>query len=206
MKLPNFTNNYHLTRWPQAVLVVLLAVFGHAGAVCGLAQEVRPEPVRPMARDNNRRELHPLQRFLAQQMRFIVQLDLTDDQRAQLRAILPRHDEEWQNLNRQTRQARAAYQRALMSPEPVAPEVLAERSRALGQAETAWAELIGRIWYEVRQTLTPEQLTRFRELRMEQMKRRLQRNPDNPDATEVPPDPNQRGRKRLRGRPNLPKP
>lgn len=211
MKLSSSTQSQttikrHAWQW-LAVCVICLG-FGSLAPM--MAQQTTPAPeVPPVRRDANRalRQLHPLQRLLAQQMRVILQLDLTDEQRAQIRAILPRHNEAWQRLNAETRQARAAYQRALMNPVPVAPEVLAECSRTLGQVETAWAELVGKVWYEVRQTLTPEQFARLRQLRLEQMRRRAQQNLTVPEDNNAPlPNSNRPLRGRPRLNPNRPPP
>ena len=175
---------------------MLLACLCVLASVMSVAAQQEPPQTSPkedlrrsFRRNLQQRQLHPLQKVLAQNMAFVQRLDLTDEQRAQLRVLVLRRANEWQALNFQTRQARNAYNRILLGAETATPEMLEHRSRALGRVEAEWARIVGEVWGEVRQILTPEQFARFRQMREEQMKRRaLQALPSDDDMPIKPND------------------
>ena len=175
---------------------MLLACLCVLASVMSVAAQQEPPQTPPkedlrrsFRRNLQQRQLHPLQKLLAQNMAFVQRLDLTDEQRAQLRVLVMRRANEWQALNFQTRQARNAYNRILLGAETATPEMLEQRSRALGRVEAEWARIVGEVWGEVRQILTPEQFARFRQMREEQMKRRaLQALPSDDDMPIKPND------------------
>ena len=134
-------------------------------------------------------QVHPLQRWLRTQMTFLQQLELTPEQREQLRAIPARHEGEWQELGRRAKQAQNGFQRMMAGDADVKPEVIDERARAIGAAEGELARLVAQIWNEARQILTPEQRQRLRELREEKMRQRqLLVNPNNLPIENAPPE------------------
>jgi Spy/CpxP family protein refolding chaperone len=192
-----------LRKAPWLILLALVVLSSGASA-----QD--PAPARPLQRLQERlrqqqqqQDAHPLQRWLRSQMALLGRLGLTPEQQGQLRAIPPRYETEWQELNRRVRQARNGFQRVLASDADVRPEIIEERARAIGATEGEMARLVAQIWNEVRQILTPEQRRRLQEIRVEmQRQQRLQRQTDEPtDAPARPATPNPQPANNLRRQP-----
>ena len=193
------------------VLLALLAFTVPLAAQTPEATPQQPNPNRPgqalrKAIQQQQQQVHPLQRWLRQQMGLLQQLDLTQEQRQRLRAIPAQHEGEWQTLNRRAKQARNGFERILAADEDVKLEIIEERSRAVGAAEAEFARLVAQIWNEVKQVLTPEQRQRLREIRAEQQQRRQQllQNPNqaSPDGVAPPVAPNNRQRPFIQRQPN----
>jgi Spy/CpxP family protein refolding chaperone len=160
-----------------ALLVLVLG-----GALSAFAQQTeetpQPVPDRPgqalRQAMQQQQQVHPMQRWLRQQMMFLQRVGLTPEQQEQLREIPARHEGEWQKLIRDAKQARSRLERLMAAEETANPEAIQEHARAIGAAETALTNLVGQIWNEVKQALTPEQLRRLREVRQEQALQRRQ--------------------------------
>jgi Spy/CpxP family protein refolding chaperone len=109
----------------------------------------------------------------------LMQLNLSPDQIAQMRAIQSENGPQARALNQRINQARRALDEAIYSD--TADEALVEqRARDLAEAQAAFVHLRAQTELRVRRLLTPEQLETFRRLRqqalLEQMqKRREQR-------------------------------
>jgi Spy/CpxP family protein refolding chaperone len=165
-----------LKKAPKYLFCLALAVSAWACAplLAAAQEEEQPQARRGQALRNlaQQQQVHPLQRWLRQQMMLLQGLDLTQEQRQRLRAIPARYETDWQNLSRRSRQARNGFERVLAADEDIKPEIIEERSRAVGAAEAEFARLVGQIWNEVKQVLTPEQRQQLREIRANQLRQR----------------------------------
>ena len=192
---------------PQYLVLLMLCMFAMPLAAQEPEATKQPNPNRPgqawRQAIQQQQQAHPLQRWLRQQMVLLQQLDLTPEQRQRLRAIPAQHEGEWQTLNRRANQARNRFERILAADEDIKPEVIDESSRAVGAAEAEFARLVGQIWNEVKQVLTPEQRkglreTRIRQLRQRQLlnsERQIQPEPVPPAATDNKTRPQQQQRR-----------
>jgi Spy/CpxP family protein refolding chaperone len=167
---------------PQYLILLALCAFARplAAQEPEGAKQPNPNPRGQVLRQaiQQQQQAHPLQRWLRQQMIMLQQLDLKPEQRQRLRAIPAQHEGEWQTLSRRANQARNRFERILAADEDIKPEVIEESARALGAAEAEFARLVGQIWNEVKQVLTPEQRKGLRETRMRQFRQRQLLNPN----------------------------
>lgn len=98
--------------------------------------------------------------------RLLARLNLSPQQREQIRAIRQEADGEGRVLARRFRQARRALDEAIYS-ENADEALVKERSRELATVQTAVARLRAESEFKVRRVLTPEQLKIFHEVRRE---------------------------------------
>jgi Spy/CpxP family protein refolding chaperone len=119
-------------------------------------------------------------------------LNLSPDQRAQIRAIRQQTDGEGRLLMQRIRQARRALDEAIYSGN-ADEAVVEERVRELVAAQAAAVRLRAFTEMKLRRVLTPEQLSVLRDLRQQALTRRMRRQQE--DA-----DPQMRLRKRLNNR------
>ena len=109
----------------------------------------------------------------------LMQLNLSPDQIAQMRAIQRENGPQARALNQRLNQARRALDEAIYS-DAVDEALIEQRARDVAEAQAALVRLRAQTELRIRRVLTPEQLQTFRVLRqqalLEQMqKRREQR-------------------------------
>lgn len=102
------------------------------------------------------------------------QLDLTDDQRQEVRRIMDLHKAEQQAISQRLREARRAQAEAVRAV-PVDEPAVRARSAELAKIETDAAVLRARVHAEIYNVLTPEQQEKAKALRAEREARREQR-------------------------------
>ena len=101
------------------------------------------------------------------------QLNLSDAQKDQIKAIAQSHRDEWQLLADHVRTARQGLRAAITSG-TFDEALIRDKSAALGQAEADVAVASARAFGEVFQILTPEQQAKLRSLQTEGQRRRGQ--------------------------------
>lgn len=105
----------------------------------------------------------------------ITQLNLTPEQRQQIRAIREENKEEREAINRRLRETQKALNQALDAETPN-ESLIEQRVRERGEAETAFIRLRVQTEARIRRVLTPEQVNTLRILRAQaQAARRDQR-------------------------------
>ncbi|MDT5262774.1 MAG: periplasmic protein CpxP/Spy [Acidobacteriota bacterium] len=114
------------------------------------------------------------------------QLNLTPEQRAQLREIRNQDEPETRALTRRMRLARRALEEAIYS-DASNEELIQQRTHELSDAQAALVQHRAATELKVRRILTNEQLQSFRNLRQEaqrrqQMQRRQRRNGQQPQS------------------------
>ena len=119
-------------------------------------------------------------------------LNLTPEQRRQLREIRVQGEPEARELTRRVRLARRALDEAIYS-DAVEESLVEQRTRELATAQAALVRLRATTELKVRRLLTVEQLQTFRELRRQAalsllMQRRLRGARQQPPPGETPPD------------------
>jgi Spy/CpxP family protein refolding chaperone len=97
-------------------------------------------------------------------------LNLTDQQREQVRSILANHKADFQGLNQRAEPARKAMDEAIVAGDEAA---IRQRGAELGAIQTDRALLAARVRAEVFKVLTPEQQQKAQTLR-EGVQRRMQ--------------------------------
>jgi Spy/CpxP family protein refolding chaperone len=102
----------------------------------------------------------------------VQRLNLTPEQRRQLREIRAQGEPEVRELTRRVRLARRALDEAIYS-DAVQESLVDQRSRELSAAQTALVRLRAATELKVRRVLTAEQLRTFRELRREAARRQM---------------------------------
>src|SRR5438067_1435922 len=148
------------------------------------------------------------------------QLNLSQEQIGQMRAIQGESVPQARELTRRLNQARRALDEAIYS-DTVDESLIEQRARDVADAQAALVRLRAQTELRVRRVLTPEQLQTFRDLRQQvRREQRIQRqlnrgvnpnnpnrvNPNNPNRTNQRPNapadqtPNQRPLQRLRER------
>ncbi len=100
------------------------------------------------------------------------QLQLTDSQRDQLRAIADSHRDEWKALADRARTARQGLM-AAVTADSVDETLIRQKSADVAAVEADMAVARARVHTEVLQILTPEQKTKLKELQT-QMQNRMQ--------------------------------
>ena len=101
------------------------------------------------------------------------QLNLSDAQKDQIKAIAQSHRDEWQSLADHVATARQGLRAAITSG-TFDEALVRDKSAALGQAEADVAVASARAFGEVFQILTPEQQAKLRSLQTEGQRRRGQ--------------------------------
>jgi Spy/CpxP family protein refolding chaperone len=105
----------------------------------------------------------------------ITQLNLSPEQRQQIRAIREENKEERETINRRLRETQKALNQALDAETPN-ESLIEQRVRERGEAETAFIRLRVQTEARIRRVLTPEQVNTLRVLRAQaQAARREQR-------------------------------
>ena len=109
-------------------------------------------------------------------MKMLKHLDLTDQQEAQVTAILDQHKEQHQALRDQLKKDRQALHEAVMA-DTFDEANIRTASKALASDMEEMAVLRGKVASEIRAVLTPEQIAKLKEMRTrheERMKDRWQ--------------------------------
>jgi Spy/CpxP family protein refolding chaperone len=101
-------------------------------------------------------------------------LELTDEQRQQVRAITDRHKTNMQSAGQQLRQAFEA-QRTAIQTSPVDESQIRSTTEALATAQTAMAIERAQIRSEILAILTPDQQQKLSQIQAEREARRKQR-------------------------------
>jgi protein CpxP len=102
------------------------------------------------------------------------QLDLTDEQRQQVRGILEARRDDFRSVGERLRTAARAQQEAVRRV-PVDETEVRARASELATAQADMAVLRARVHEQVYQVLTPDQQTKLQTLRAEREKRRAER-------------------------------
>src|ERR1044071_2052147 len=130
-------------------------------ATAGAQQQEEPEAQQQASPQNPARALNLMQR-----------LNLTQEQRRQLREIRRQREPEQRDLARRLRLARRALDEAIYAD--AADEALVEqRARELAVLQSLLAHHRAVTELKVRRVLTPEQLRLFRDLRQEAQRRQM---------------------------------
>ncbi|MFL6257845.1 MAG: Spy/CpxP family protein refolding chaperone [Pyrinomonadaceae bacterium] len=150
--------------------------------LCATAQQQEePQAQQPATPQQPARKLNLMQR-----------LNLSPEQRQQLREIRTQSDAEMRAHTRRVRLARRALDEAIYA-DSVDEELIAQRSRELSQAQSALTLLRASTELKIRRVLTSEQLQLFRTLRQQaQRQLMLQRRMNRalrPSATPSPSEP-----------------
>jgi periplasmic protein CpxP/Spy len=116
-----------------------------------------------------------------------AQLNLSADQRQEIRRIMDQHQTERQAIMQRLRDARRAQADAVTAV-PADEAAIRARSAEVAKAETDAALLRAKVHAEVFNVLTPDQQAKAKELRAQREERRQQRRSQPPAA---PPQPQQ---------------
>jgi protein CpxP len=116
-----------------------------------------------------------------------AQLNLSDDQRQEIRRIMDQHRTERQALMQRLHESRRAQADAVRAV-PADEAAIRARSAEVAKVETDAALLRARVHGEIFNVLTPDQQAKAKELRAEREARRQQRQSQRPAA---PPQPQQ---------------
>jgi protein CpxP len=104
----------------------------------------------------------------------LAQLNLSDDQRQEIRRIMDQHRTERQAVMQRLREARRA-QADVVQAVPADEAAIRARSAEAAKAETDAALLRAKVHTEIFNVLTPDQQAKLKELRAEREQRREQR-------------------------------
>jgi len=155
-----------------AALALTVVLFGLAGGIA--AQTTQTENSSPMVQ----RQAADLP---ANQMTDLRPLDLKPDQIQRIRAINMELKDERQAANFKLRQAQRALTEAIESPSPD-ETLIAQRSREVAAAQSNTIRLRSVTEARILQVLTPEQRTRLREMRQQNMALRRERQQGAPNG------------------------
>ena len=103
----------------------------------------------------------------------MLRLNLTPEQRRQLREIRAQGEPEARELTRRVRLARRALDEAIYSDADASESLVEQRARELAAAQAALVRLRAATELKVRRVLTAEQLQTFRELRRQAQRRQM---------------------------------
>jgi Spy/CpxP family protein refolding chaperone len=112
----------------------------------------------------------------------IQQLNLTPEQRQQIRRFMADTQQERQNTNRRLREANDALDRAL-DADPIDENVIEQRINDVAAAQAAQTRMRAHMELRVRRLLSTEQLATLRQLKLQirdVMNPQRQNNPNNP--------------------------
>jgi Spy/CpxP family protein refolding chaperone len=104
----------------------------------------------------------------------LAQLELSDAQREQVKAVMERHREDMQTLGTRLREAHDA-QRAAVEAVPVNEGLIRTTSQSIAAAQTDMALLQARIHNDVWNVLTAEQQAKAKELKAQRQARAKER-------------------------------
>ena len=99
------------------------------------------------------------------------QLELTDAQRDQVKAIADSHKDEWQSLATRARSAHQALEQAVMG-DSIDEGLIRQKSADVAAVEADMAVARAHAYAEVLQILTPDQKTKLNELKSQVAARR----------------------------------
>jgi Spy/CpxP family protein refolding chaperone len=119
-----------------------------------------------------------------------AQLNLSDDQRQEIRSIMDQHRTERQTVMQRLREARRAQADAVQAV-PADEAAIRARSAEVAKAETDAALLRAKVHTAIFNVLTPDQQAKAKELREEHRQRRNQRQAAPPQPQPAPPQPQQ---------------
>lgn len=139
----------------------------------GVAAVLTAAPLLAGAQDQ-REPMHGRDGFMGGGFAGFRQLDLTDDQRQQIRAAMATHRDEFKSIADRVRKAREAQQAAIDQVPLNEPQIRAASSE-LAAADADAAVLRARVHEQVFSLLTPEQQTKARSLAAERRQFRAQR-------------------------------
>jgi Spy/CpxP family protein refolding chaperone len=139
----------------------------------GVAVMLAAAPLQARAQDLQG-SMHGRRGFMGGGFAGLRQLDLTDDQRQQIRAAMASHRDEFKSIGDRVRKAREAQQAAIEQVPLNEPQIRAASSE-LAAAEADAAVLRARVHEQVFSLLTPEQQTKARSLAAERRQFRAQR-------------------------------
>lgn len=149
-----------LSRWISfAVLLLLVGAFAQATAQTATPQQSQTDPAQ----------------MRANQAPDLAQLNLTPEQIQKWRAINAELKEGQQAANVRLRQARRALAEAIESP-TTNEELIKQRAKELSEAQAATTQLQALRQARILQMLTPEQRTKLREIRQQNMATRRPNN------------------------------
>ena len=112
----------------------------------------------------------------------IQQLNLTPEQRQQIRRLMAETQQERQNTNRSLREANQALDRAL-DAEPLDENLVEQRINEVAAAQAAQTRMRAHMELRVRRLLSTEQLATLRQMKLQirdVMNPQRQNNPNNP--------------------------
>jgi protein CpxP len=104
----------------------------------------------------------------------LAQLELSDAQREQVKAVMQRHREDMETVGRRLREAHDAQRNAVESV-PVNEGLIRSASQSLATAQTDMALLQARIHTDVWNLLTPDQQAKAKELKAQREARAKER-------------------------------
>jgi Spy/CpxP family protein refolding chaperone len=150
-----------------------------AAAVFGLALLLFPATARAQGQEEPEAPQQATPRRPARSVNLMQRLNLTREQRQQLRDIRRQNEAELRAHTRRVRLARRALDEAIYA-DAVDEALVEQRSRELTAAQSALVRLRAATELKIRRVLTDEQLRLFRDLRREaqrrqQLQRRLNR-------------------------------
>jgi Spy/CpxP family protein refolding chaperone len=175
-------------------LILLLTLSAEARA----QEQQQQQPTQPPQQEQSAQP-----RQSKQGNNLMQRLNLTPEQRTQLREIRLRNEPEARELTRRVRLARRALDEAIYA-DAVNESLIEQRAHALSDAQAALVQLRAATELKVRRVLTTEQLQLFRDLRIQaqrqqMLQRRLRRgarqqqqqqpatpDPDSPDTNNAP--------------------
>ena len=149
-----------LSRWISfAVLLLVVGAFAQATAQTATPQQSQTDPAQ----------------MRANQAPDLAQLNLTPEQIQKWRAINAELKEGQQAANVRLRQARRALAEAIESP-TTNEELIKQRAKEVSEAQAATTQLQALRQARILQMLTPEQRTKLREIRQQNMATRRPNN------------------------------
>lgn len=151
-----------------AALAVLLVLQVSQARAQSAQQPVQPDAPQAVQQDGAR------QTGRAAGNALMKRLNLTPEQREQLREIRRQREAEARGLTRRVRLARRALDEAIYA-DTVDAAMVEQRTRELAEAQAAALRLRASTELKVRGVLTPEQLRTFRQLRRQAQRQQLLR-------------------------------
>ncbi|MGI9107148.1 MAG: Spy/CpxP family protein refolding chaperone [Pyrinomonadaceae bacterium] len=164
-------------------IFIVLALLSLAGSVPVRAQQDEGATTLPPVVRGERRA----RRGGDDSVRLLRILNLTPEQRTQIKAIRRETEPDIRLSGMRLRQARRALDEAIYSDNPD-ENVVVERAREVGAAQATAVRLRALTELKIRRVLTPEQLSIFRELqkRARTRQRRNQRSPEGDSSDDAP--------------------
>jgi protein CpxP len=162
----------HQRRAYEGANVAMTQIVKRGAVAAGVAAVLATVPLVAIAQEGHRR-WHGRGGFMSAVVG-LRQLDLTDEQREQIRAAMTSHRDEFKSVAERIRKAREAQQTAIEQVPVNEPQIRAVSSE-LAAAEADAAVLRARVHEQVFSLLTPEQQTKAKSLAAERKQFRAQR-------------------------------